>query len=92
MTVDADLRVANNESESRFEATLDGTLAAVCDYRLADGAIIFPHTETMPAYRGRGIAAALVEFALRDARARGLRIVSRCWFVDEYIASHPEYA
>ena len=92
MTENSGLEMRNNEAQSRYEATVDGTLASTCDYRLAGGTIVFPHTETMAAYRGRGIAAQLVAFALDDARSRSLKIESRCWFVDEFLASHPEYA
>ena len=92
MSVSGDtLQMLNNEALSRFEARIHGTLAGVCEYRIVDDSMIFPHTETMPAYRGRGIAARLVEFALNDAKARGLSIVSRCSFVDEYLAGHPEF-
>jgi predicted GNAT family acetyltransferase len=40
----------------------------------------------------RGLGSALVAGALDDARARGLRVVPICPFVDAYIRRHPDYA
>ena len=40
----------------------------------------------------RGLGTALVTGALDDARARGLRVVPLCPFVDAFMRRHPEYA
>jgi predicted GNAT family acetyltransferase len=41
---------------------------------------------------GRGVAKALVEFMVADARASGFRIVPLCPFVRKQAARHPEWA
>lgn len=83
--------VRNNTALSRFELdTADGI--AVANYRLTPGTITFYHTEVPPQLRERGIASRLVQGALEQARAQGLKVVPRCAFVAHYIASHPEFS
>lgn len=50
-------------------------------YRVNGQRMLVDHTFTPPALRGRGIAARLVERAVRDARARGWRVVPVCPYV-----------
>ncbi|ATL65939.1 GNAT family N-acetyltransferase [Nocardia terpenica] len=89
-------RLEHNTAASRYEIHLDGTLAGYADYsERTDGAgkvRDFQHTLTFPEFRGRGVAAALVEFALEDSRTAGFRIIPTCWYVEEFIAAHREYA
>lgn len=54
--------------------------------------LAFLHTEVDTEVRLRGLGSALVGGALDDARARGLRVVPICPFVDAYVRRHPEYA
>ena len=84
------LTVKNNEAEGRFEAAVDGQLA-LAQYRRNGDSIIFTHTEVPDELQGQGIGGQLIEAALDQARAAGLRIVPRCAFVADYIAKHPEY-
>ena len=90
MITTGQLHIAHNEAQSRYETTVDGTLA-VADYHRSGDKITFTHTEVPPAIGGRGIAAAIVKFALDDARAQGLRVASTCWYVSDYIRDHAEY-
>jgi len=53
---------------------------------------VLVHTEVDPDYEGQGIAGALAQYALDDARSRGLGVVPRCAFVQAYLARHPDYA
>ena len=82
--------VVDNTQMSRFELAVGGELA-IMEYRIADGAIYFTHTETPPALEGRGIASRLAQSALGSAKARGLKIVPRCSFVAVYLQRHPEF-
>jgi hypothetical protein len=81
--------VRDNTALSRFELDVGGVTAFVT-YRIARGVITFMHTETPPQARGRGIASQLIAGALAIARARGLKVVPRCAFVNAYIGKHPE--
>lgn len=80
------------QTPGRFVIEVDGRTVGLADYRDVDGRRVFPHTEVLPAYQGRGLASLLIGEALRATRTAGLRIVPTCWAVAEYIDKHPEYA
>ncbi|MFT4096866.1 MAG: GNAT family N-acetyltransferase [Rhodoblastus sp.] len=82
--------VIDNKAESRFELTVDGSMA-VAEYRIVGDTIHFTHTETPYALQGRGVASQVIRGALTSAKERGLKIVPRCSFVADYIAKHPEF-
>jgi uncharacterized protein len=83
--------VRNNTALSRYELDVDGTVA-FADYRLTPGKVIITHTETPRALRGRGIASKLVQGALEQIRADGLKVVAGCGFVVDYLEKHPEFS
>lgn len=83
--------VRNNTALSRYELDVDGA-TAFANYRLAPGTVIITHTETPYALRGRGIASKLVQGALEQIRAEGLKVVAGCGFVVDYLGKHPEFA
>jgi predicted GNAT family acetyltransferase len=90
------IRLEHNVAATRYEIYLDDTLAAYADYseRVTAGTKVrdLQHTLTFPEFRGRGAAAQVVEFALRDSRAAGFSIVPTCWYVEKFIAENREYA
>lgn len=51
----------------------------------------FNHTVTSPEFGGKGVAGALVKYALDDSIAAGYRIVPTCSYVQHFIDKHPEY-
>lgn len=55
------------------------------------GARIANHTYVPPALRGRGIAAALVEALVADAREQGFKVVPQCSYVAAAFRRHPEW-
>jgi hypothetical protein len=77
---------------SRYEATVDGTLAGFAEYRDVDGARVFTHTVVLDEYEGQGVGTALVRAALDAVRADGGRIVPVCRFVTAFIRRNPDYA
>ncbi|MCF2523709.1 GNAT family N-acetyltransferase [Bradyrhizobium sp. G127] len=83
--------VHNNTALSRYELDVDGAIA-FANYRLTPRTVIITHTETPPALRGRGIASKLVQGALEQIRADGLKVVAGCGFVVDYLDKHPEFA
>jgi predicted GNAT family acetyltransferase len=87
----ANPEIVANPDRSRYELRLDGELVGVADYIRAESVDSFIHTETVERYRGRGLAAQLIEFALARSRADGREILPYCSFVSEYITAHPEY-
>ena len=85
-----ELHVSHNEGASRFECDVDGKLS-VAEYDMADGAMVFTHTEVPRELGGRGIAQRIVQHALDHARSHHLRVVAHCAYVAAYIERHPEY-
>lgn len=49
------------------------------------------HTDVDPKWEGHGAGSALVQGALDDVRARGLKVRPVCPFVAAYIRRHPDY-
>ena len=64
---------------------------AVLTWRRSGDHRIAEHTFTPPEARGRGIAQALVEALIADARAQGFRIVPACSYVAAQFRRHPEW-
>lgn len=54
--------------------------------------VIANHTGTPVAMRGQGVATALVERLVADARAEGFKIVPLCPFVEAQFERHPEWS
>lgn len=54
--------------------------------------VIADHTGTPDAMRGRGVATALVERLVADARAEGFKILPRCSFVRSQFDRHPDWS
>ena len=87
-----DITVVHRPEERRYELLAGGERAGELVYRdRGDDVIALLHTEVEPKLQHRGLGSALVGGALDDARARGLRIVPLCPFVDAYVRRHPAY-
>jgi predicted GNAT family acetyltransferase len=82
--------VCDNEPELRYELTLEGEVLGFILYRKEPGAVVLVHTDIDPAHEGQGLGSLLVQGALADLRARGLRAVPLCPFVRAYLRRHPE--
>jgi predicted GNAT family acetyltransferase len=81
-----------NETDAKRYVMRDGdALLAVLDYASNGSAISLTRAFTSPAYRGRGLAAEIVEYAVNDIeKTSALRIVPMCWYVGEWFDKHPE--
>lgn len=82
--------VQHEPQRSRYSATVDGVLA-VAEYHRDGNVIAFTHTDVPSAIQGRGVASALAQRALDDARAAGARVIPACEFFVRYMEGHPEY-
>ncbi|KAF2415223.1 GNAT family N-acetyltransferase [Microbacterium sp. B35-04] len=86
---DAQPLVTRNEDDRRYEVHVDGVLAGFTVFRAdARGRLHFPHTEVDPAFRGRGLAQAVVGEAMTDAARRGETVVPHCPVVAKYLHEH----
>jgi len=84
------IHVRHNEPEHRFETVVEGQLA-MAEYELEDARMIFTHTFSPPALRGRGIAEKLVRAGLEHAREKNYKVVPACSYVAVFIERHKEY-
>ena len=82
--------IVDNKSQHRFELTVDGHLAAAF-YKIDGDVITFIHTEVPPELGGRGVGSKLVQGALDQVRASGMKVIADCPFVKAWIGKHTEY-
>lgn len=86
-----DYDIIHNESESRFETSVDGLLSVV-DYVRRGDTLFVTHSGVPKELEGRGIAAALTKSLLQYVRDNQLRVRPVCPYTVSYIARHPEYS
>ncbi len=82
--------VINNKAHHRFELELEGHLATE-HYKLEGNVITFEHTDVPKELGGRGVGSILVQGALDQVRASGLKLIPQCPFVKAWIEKNPEY-
>ena len=75
----------------RFSISVDGQKVGFTEYVDRDRQRIFPHTEVLDEFGGRGLATILVGEALQATRDAGLRIVAVCPMVAEFVKEHQEF-
>ncbi len=82
------------EGSGRYTATLPGIEGeAELTWRPAGpGIIVADHTFAPNSMRGTGVAQALVQRLISDARKDNLRIVPACSYVRAQFDRHPEWA
>lgn len=85
------IEVVHNANQQRFEVKIDGEVALV-SYTRYGARVVFDHTYVPEAFRGKGVAAALVRAALNEAREQHWKIVPQCSYVAAFIERHPEFA
>lgn len=78
-------------SKGRYAVTVDGHEAELTYSRLGESRIIIDHTGVPEALRGQHVGVALVQRAVEDARADGIKIVPLCPFAKAQIARRPEW-
>ena len=79
--------ISHDQSAHRFTVEVDGNRAQL-DYTLAGGVMTITHTRVPPTIRGRGIAAELMDAALKLARATGWSVNPACSYAAAYMAKH----
>ena len=84
-------KIGHNVDHKRYELFVGETLASLADYHVEGKRVVIFHTETRDDFRGQGLAAKLVQWALDDIRSRGMTVEPACWFVADFIDDHPEY-
>lgn len=81
-------------SKGRYVARVPGIAGeGVLSYSIANPTLIIAdHTGVDASLRGQGVAGALVERLIADARAEGVSIVPLCPFVNAQRRKHPEWS
>ncbi|MFV0492577.1 MAG: GNAT family N-acetyltransferase [Pseudorhodobacter sp.] len=92
----SDIRIEREDGPEggRYVARIKGIEAEgeITFTRPRAGMISANHTGVPEAMAGRGVARALLDFMLDDARNGGFRIVPVCPFVRKQYGRHPEWA
>ena len=84
------ITVRDKPDQHRYEIYDGEELAGFSEYKITGQRIAFTHTQTDPAFSGRGLARQLVTAALDDARKRGLAVLPFCPYVRKVIAGSAE--
>lgn len=92
-----DMEIVREEKDARhgrYAARVPGidAVGEITFTRRGADVISADHTGVPDALGGRGIARALVDFMVEDARAGGFRIIPLCPYVRAQYARHPEWA
>src|SRR5688572_7337962 len=75
-----------------FKVMPNGQEAKITFVNAGPGHIIADHTFVPVPYRGHGVAEALVERLIAEARAAGNKITPSCWYVaDEFKRNAPAW-
>lgn len=85
------ITITNHPEKHRYEAAIDGQLAGYCEYNLLSNAVMFTHTEVLPAFEGQGVGSAIARHVLDEARAQGMPVIPACLFIAGYIRKHRGY-
>ncbi|HEY9329724.1 MAG TPA: GNAT family N-acetyltransferase [Streptomyces sp.] len=80
------------DARHRYEIEVGDSAAGLTAYRDRGDQRVFYHTEIDDAFAGQGLAAVLVQQALTDVRAGGMRIVPVCPYVAKFLEKHGEFA
>lgn len=78
----------------RYVAVIDGVEGEgeITWTRPSPDIISANHTGVPDSMAGQGVAKAMLEFMLEDARANGFRIIPVCPFIAKQYAKHPEWS
>jgi predicted GNAT family acetyltransferase len=88
-----DIRKEQKDRRGRYVATIPGIdgEAVLLFTERGPGRISADHTEAPPSMRGTGVAMALVEHMVAEARSGGFRIIPLCPYVKAQYRRHPEW-
>jgi uncharacterized protein len=88
----SDVSTRHDEAGSRYLLSLDGEVIGEVIYRDTEGRRIFTHSEVLPEHEGQGYGTRMVQAALDDTLAAGLKPIGRCSMVQHFLAEHPDYS
>jgi uncharacterized protein len=86
------LEFKHDQTNHLYQALRNGQLAGTCKYTIEGDVITFTHTVVEPKFEGAGVGSGLAKHVLDESRAKGLKVVAACEFIQSYITRHSEYA
>ncbi|WP_375208613.1 GNAT family N-acetyltransferase [Hyphomonas jannaschiana] len=86
-----EIRQEDGDTGGRYVTVVDGHEAEMTYSKAGASRIIIDHTGVPKALGGRGVGVALVQRAVEDARAAGLKIIPLCPFAKAQIEKHKEW-
>jgi predicted GNAT family acetyltransferase len=90
------IRIDRQDYRARgtYVATIPGVhgIARLNYKRERDDLLIAEHTETSESLQHKGVALALIQRMVEDARAEGFKIYALCSYVEDERRVHPEWA
>ena len=93
MSANIDITRTDETTHGAYRTDVEGAdKQAELTWQARGEARIADHTFTPPEARGKGIAAALVEAMVADAREQGFTIVPQCPYVAAKFREHPEWS
>lgn len=94
MTNAITITLEEDGSKGRYEAQVAGRDGAgeLTYLRMSADKIVANHTGVDDSLRGTGVAKALVERLVDDARKEGFTIVPTCSYIKAQYARHPEWS
>lgn len=82
-----------SDAQGEYRATIPGSDAVGrLTWKARGNARIADHTLVPPEIGGRGVAAALVDALVADAKSEGFTIMPQCSYVEAQFRRHPEWA
>jgi predicted GNAT family acetyltransferase len=85
-----EIKLVNNETDHRFELTVEGYTAFI-DYKIKKDKAYLIHTEAPEELKGKGVAEALVEKTLIYLEEQHLKLVPLCPYVQLFLKRHPDW-
>lgn len=93
MTNTLAITYTDETTHGAYRADVEGSdKQAELTWQARGTARIADHTYTPPEARGKGIAQALVEAMVADAREKDFTIVPQCPYVEALFRRHPEWS
>ena len=88
------IRKEQDQRKGRYAAMIGGVAGEAEPVFTTRGPhlIIADHTEAPATMRGTGVALALVEHMIADARQNGFKIIPLCPYVKAQYRGHPEWS
>lgn len=83
-------RISENRAEHRYEIAIDDEVVGFAEYRDSENVRDIFHTEVFEGWEGRGLGSKVLQGALDDIRARGLRLTATCPMLARHLEKHPE--